>query len=432
VTPSTGRGGITYNRTSDTSGTSICSNGFIGDAPADRPCIFPFVFNGESNTNCTIEHTVSAYAWCATAVDADLAVIQWGGCKPCAAQSLDLLDAFNGAMSKEGETPASEEDGLGLVQAPQMVLVTALPTPAPLHICADGNHGCDTQSTACVVHMADESMWAACECVAGYEKSADSVVSCNKMLEPCNSTMYGCETVTEICVPNPLPHCECVPGYTNSTVELLNGDLFFECLTTPVPTYHPTILPTMPVAAPTINPTARPTYADLCEGGNHGCDTKSTVCRTSYMDETERVVCECLPGYEANDDNLQMCITAQSMEPTKQPTIARSAAASNLLGTLVPSAVPTERPTLAPTAAVCADGNHGEHSLAPLHIHGPCYSPFSPRPPFPPGASLTQLLTPPPLHRILPLPRVPSLSPPFLLRTLRALSPPHTLPFLRL
>ncbi len=105
--------------------------------------------------------------------------------------------------------------------------VTALPTPAPLASCGDGNHGCDTETTTCVVvgvgEGAMELLKAECKCLDGYLPSPQSLLKCvtsaeARGFEECDSIVEGCNPISEICRADPEPHCICADGFRNMSV----------------------------------------------------------------------------------------------------------------------------------------------------------------------------------------------------------------------
>jgi hypothetical protein len=294
----------------------LCADGFDGLAPADKACVFPFVYNRKKHATCVTDDSVKSKYWCATAVDPDiLSVKEWGGCKQCNEPSLKILRDHHVAAEANGHLPGVMTEGV--------YIVTALPTPAPPpppspapdigKDCTDSNnHGCDPATTVCKMIAAPtaedpEGHRITCHCLDGFDVNPESPTSCLKSVGPVEAA--------------------------------------------------PTVAPTVPTPVPTQTPTADPTFAFACETSN-GCDTGSTVC-VHVGNGYEAFTCECLPGYMEDPQKMSICLPAPfSLSPTTFPTAAPTVE-SELVPTLVPSAAPSNPPTRMPTAPLCADGSHG-------------------------------------------------------------------------
>jgi hypothetical protein len=251
--------------------------------------------------------------------------------------------------------PTADQQKMGVTAATTsdsdaVLITTPSPTPVPGVPCADGNHGCDSQTTKCVLVQAmttivdgaydPNGLVAVCECLDGLFTSPDSPTEClytsagdtpsagdataaaDASTDGCGPNVFallGCDEVTQLCSPLPSPHCTCKKEFVGMCDE------------------------------PTGNPTVAPTFANMCDEPR-GCDTVSTACITIALDESSSsYICQCLDGFDQDPTNLQACLAVPTMAPT----------ASMLVGTGSPSISPTYAPTARPTVAQCADGNHG-------------------------------------------------------------------------
>jgi hypothetical protein len=149
---------------------------------------------------------------------------------------------------------------------------TLAPTVEPTaSVCADGTHGCDTETTRCV------SMLAEAEGIASME--AALVVS-----------------------------CECLAGFLpdpNDASRCLAAGTISDPTPRPVPT---------PLLLPTHVPTHMPTW-NACTDGSHGCDLESTICVAIANGALNVTTCKCREGYSVNPSSMMECLL-----PTSPPT----------------------------------------------------------------------------------------------------------------
>jgi hypothetical protein len=142
-------------------------------------------------------------------------------------------------------------------------LAPVAPTPGPVsrQPCIDGDHGCDTITTQCMI----ESQNFDCE-------------------------YYVCEGYV----------CDCLEGFAEDDA---SGGM--SCA--------------VPVAPTPVPPTPAPTTAGRpCLDGAHGCDTSSSICMIEHQDYEceyyvcEGYVCECLEGFVADPDSKGNCLPGSS------------------------------------------------------------------------------------------------------------------------
>jgi hypothetical protein len=254
------------------------------------------------------------------------------------------------------------------------------------------SHGCDTQSTRCIVRVVEGgegSSFQHCSCIEGYVEDPDSIVSCRSTTQPtaspthdptenhCPQGDFGCDTSSTFCMlRSPDEHrfeCVCLEGYVPALDSILYCDATIQ--PTHSPTDAPTEMPTVvapteqptwqfgqgpsksptpsPTCVPTVAPTHKPT-GEMCEdGGDHGCDPLTTIC--VMMEGIDIPVCECLEGYVSCPNDPRKCV--ESAPPTVVPSAAPTEAQP-------PSEQPTVlegwevTPTHMPTGKQCADGTH--------------------------------------------------------------------------
>jgi len=120
---------------------------------------------------------------------------------------------------------------------------------------------------------------------------------------------------------------------------------------TSAPTRRPTSVPTRrPTSVPTHRPTPSPT-AHPCTGGNHGCDTSTTMCVAGAGSSFS---CACLQGFVPMLGSTTQCMVAPTPPPTPMPTSPPSRQP-----TMVPTTPnPTAPPTAAPLPDPCTSNTH--------------------------------------------------------------------------
>jgi hypothetical protein len=203
---------------------------------------------------------------------------------------------------------------------------THLPTETP---CVSGAHDCDTETTYCVDDS--ESGGYRCECMEGFIVLKDSEIKCAATASPTTAPTTE-PTMLPSLQPTPYPSYE-GQGYGPPT---------------PEPTASPT-------AAPSASPTHKPT-GSLCEDGDHGCDSGSTLCTIIVTGGTVMPMCECLEGYTQNPDDMKSCLETKA--PTPAPSVQPTEAVPTSRPTTEGETEPTAPPTHMPTGKQCADGAH--------------------------------------------------------------------------
>ena len=63
----------------DEGNTKPCTTN--GGADPNRPCVFPFMYNGITYQTCT-DANRDGVLWCATKVNQDMSHLNWGTCNP--------------------------------------------------------------------------------------------------------------------------------------------------------------------------------------------------------------------------------------------------------------------------------------------------------------------------------------------------------------